>query len=743
MLKLKKIFLTCVALAMGLSIIGFAGCTAERLAERPVISPPSAVFDRDIPADVVFDVTLTNDVFVSVTGNNIASGDFTFAGSTLTVRGSFLLGLRVGYHTFVLNTENFTENFTISVIGPPPTITAFSVFDRVYPRNVTKTLAIGTADSFISVTGNGITTDNYTLTGNMLTIDKNFLRALADGEYNFTLTTADFTEIFTIDVVDRIQAHPIAPENRFQWNSAPVVLEDEIFYDDFRRGINPNRWVTNEGGWGTNNNGYRGRNVFHSHNRDALADWNLIDPNSGMVIFQSNGDLMTQPHTPGQAVHGPGSRQREGAALITRDAFGPGLYEVRMKLIPKPGTTNAIWNFWDIRHDPRYQWGNMIQGLSLPEQLAIQRYTEIDIEFPSQGDYRRWEATIYCGFIDTNNRRMTKKYVNNVYGLNNGEWHDFAFEWRNNPETGDVGVVYYVNGQMVDMFTNDQFMGIIHNVIETNVPYHTATFWLGTLFPNAVGWLGDPRFETLYMYIDWVRITPFDDYVRPGSNGSRGGQWADQHCTATGGTYVDGVRVRRVGTDLGDAPIPRNNFIANGGFTHDVHRPSMNPSKPAGVFSWNLTGGTVRDLLNQRLNVAPNGRATQEIQGQYAGYRFNLNIDAEVVSGVGDLTVRVEFLSGMVNTVSPIYGHVGWSPSLTFNLEDGRTTKTLPFTVGMLGSGADLTPEQLFSIQTVRVTIETATGTTARVYNVEMFMVCGNVRCHSTMERFAGCRCSA
>lgn len=108
--------------------------------------------------------------------------------------------------------------------------------------------------------------------------------------------------------------------------------------------------------------------------------------------------------------------------------------------------------------------------------------------------------------------------------------------------------------------------------------------------------------------------------------------------------------------------------------------------------------------------ISPDGKISQVVTSQYEGFSFNLEVMAEV-TGSGKCKVYVEFLLGAVNTVSPKFRVVGRTEVMEFSAADGKATKNADFTVG---GGKD--------VQSIRVVLETESGTTAKISQVRMFL---------------------
>lgn len=231
---------------------------------------------------------------------------------------------------------------------------------------------------------------------------------------------------------------------------------ENVFFDDFTNGINSEDWVVGNTKWGINNGGVIYENVHYTED--------------GVVILQSNGDYYDGPLKGINSNDG----KRTGAMIKTREALGPGRYEVRMKILPRFGSTTAMWTFF-------YDNG---------------KNHEIDIELNVENDFHVMMTTNWI----TETQFSTKKNYTDVV-LNDFEWHVFRFDWRTNPNR-------------IDYFLDDQLI----STQMSYVPDHAGEFNIGNWFPDA--WAGVPNFETDYTYVDWFKYTPFknNEYVKTASN---------------------------------------------------------------------------------------------------------------------------------------------------------------------------------------------------------------------------------
>ncbi len=400
--------------------------------------------------------------------------------------------------------------------------------------------------------------------------------------------------------------------NKPIWNKAPVVLENQVFYDDFENGVSK-KYYTASGpgrGWGVEE-GER-PNYMNPANISWSTDKAVVEQagaTGGVVAMQVNGDLFPEE-----------GRRREGCALITKQAFGPGMYEIRFKTVPRLGPVTAFWTYWN-------------GGGSTLEDNA---YSEIDIEMPKAADYRQWSATVYKKYINSGLMEQGTATLKSEEGLgfNDGQWHTFAFEWRTDTENGDNAVQYYVDGEPVVR-------------IEGYTPEYTATFWMGAWFPDNPTWVGSPDFETACMYIDYVKITPYADPVKTGARGS-----FDLSATGT------------IGNDLGANPLPENNYVANGNFQTQIVEGK--------ITGWSaLKLNEMLTATTQGLTLAEGKGAYQVITGQYKNTPYTLKATVDV-TGTGKCSVYIVEYFGTVKLAT--------SPKLEFTQTD-KTEKTFDYTI--------------------------------------------------------------
>ena len=94
------------------------------------------------------------------------------------------------------------------------------------------------------------------------------------------------------------------------------------FYDDFTdRDYSASLWYVGNSKWGPSyNHGVRPENVL----------WN----DSGIVTIKSYGKYYSDP-----------AKNYQGGVLLSKDTYGPGRYEVKMKIVPRFGACTAFWTY--------------------------------------------------------------------------------------------------------------------------------------------------------------------------------------------------------------------------------------------------------------------------------------------------------------------------------------------------------------------------------------------------------------
>jgi hypothetical protein len=521
------------------------------------------------------------------------------------------------------------EDFTLTVAVTPPIEAPVIAYAGHQDKEAVDTVAPGTSLPLgIYLNKQAVSGAAFSVVSGPATIDAatGRLTCKADAQEGEVIKVRAVHEAYD-DIADyTLTVEPV-------WNKKPRIVK--TFFDDFSAGLRPAVWDACNQSWGVGNNGVRPYNTFYSSDA-AVAAAEGVD-SGGILVLRSQGDLSPEAN-----------RNRSGSAIISREAFGPGLYEVRTKVVPRMGQCSAMWTYWN-------GGGNTVE---------TNKYSEIDIEMPMAANYTKWSGTTYKRFAgwDVLAERATYEQ-SKPDGANDGQWHTWAFEWRTDDANGDNKVVWYLDGEKMFEILN-------------YTPEYTATFWIGNWFPEDRGWVGVADFDYAYMYVDWVRITGYSDPVKPGAIS-----------LATPGN---------VGNDLGNNPIPQNQYIANSRFER---------VSGGNFVGWDKTG-TVMQGSGKSAVLNENSTLKQTVNAQFSGYSFDLSVNANVTSGSGKLKLYVQYMSGTVS--------LGRSDDLIFDATAAQD-KTLRFIIPELRLGSN-------TVTAVRVVAETEAGTTAEVHKAEMFM---------------------
>ncbi len=393
------------------------------------------------------------------------------------------------------------------------------------------------------------------------------------------------------------------------WTEEPVVKS--VFYNDFGSGerIGENWSVVNYG-WGQN--GVTRDNVGFTRSPGVVSK---AGASGGIIVMNSYGDHYRNAGKRGQ-----------GGVIISNRLFGPGKYEIRMKVVPRFGPCSTAWSYYTNSGAIPTPNGP-VYGHNTSDKIV---YHEIDIECPRIGQgFLGWGGVAYEEYYqDANNLKEdgTGVTVNKSTGVpvetqsayNDGKWHTFAFEWRTEDYSYDESkgenpgaVIWYMDGKEVGRTAK-------------NTPYYPDQLWIGNWFPdNATDWLGIADFDEAYLYLDWVRITEYTDgYLTEDKEGNTikpelGG--CIMFSTSPGGN-----------TNWAGS-LPVNNYISNGDFSLQ---------KDGKAVGWTAEQAEcTKDGL-----VISGGSISQEIAAQYEGYTFCLEAAGGVSSGKGKL--YAEYIKG-------------------------------------------------------------------------------------------------
>lgn len=239
-------------------------------------------------------------------------------------------------------------------------------------------------------------------------------------------------------------------------------LSAQVFFDDFKESeLDTDKWKILNVKWGENatkgtHGGVVPENIY-------LQDGNLV--------VRALGDYYKGD------VKGHGQNTKVGGVIATREKFASGSYEVRAKICPRPGALSAFWTYYYENEEFNH---------------------EIDFEFPGRNQYPnkpedsdlKWGLLSNWRGVPDHLRRTADVYIGDQ---TDGEFHLYRFDWYAGSETEKPRVEWYYDNKLVHLSYEQ-------------IPDHAAEFSVGIWFP---WWISKADFDTDYMYIDWVKITPF------------------------------------------------------------------------------------------------------------------------------------------------------------------------------------------------------------------------------------------
>jgi len=263
-------------------------------------------------------------------------------------------------------------------------------------------------------------------------------------------------------------------------NNCPVGCPiPKAFYDDFTSStLDTNDWLVAKKSWGSI------EGVFI--NGGVVPENVQLDTASDAVKFIAHGNLYDGPV---MGINKDLTRQstgvRTGGAIATRRYFGPGTYEVRMKVAGELGVCSAVWTFYYNDNDYCESGADIVNH-------------EIDVELPGRLgpsatniDFAQALTNTWTGEIGS---LHTTGYTSLPKNVDDGEFHTYRFDWHTDPT--DRRVEFYLDGEYLTTVT-------------TNVPFYASRMWLGAWFPN--GWAGEPDFDIEVMEVDYFKFVPFDE----------------------------------------------------------------------------------------------------------------------------------------------------------------------------------------------------------------------------------------
>ncbi len=183
-----------------------------------------AVFDKDDPTDASFNVVSTGTLLLQ--GNGVASANYSYSGSTLTIKSTFLSTLPLGENVFVAKSGTESASLTVKVennvtpqIVSDDAQTREGVLSLYYEKAKEKELyfeMILGGYPIKQVVSDGAPELQYAVKESAekgttrLTINPDFLKSINCGSYEYRIVTDVISMLFTLTVTNSAEPTPIS-----------------------------------------------------------------------------------------------------------------------------------------------------------------------------------------------------------------------------------------------------------------------------------------------------------------------------------------------------------------------------------------------------------------------------------------------------------------------------------------------------------------------------------------------------
>ena len=317
----------------------------------------------------------------------------------------------------------------------------------------------------------------------------------------------------------------------------------------------------------------------------------------GNLILIANGDLYVGdkqgvPYGADESIVSGG--QRTGAKVQSANTYGPGSFEVTMKIPVFSGICTSMWLYNNFG-GANYEIDIEIHGTAVRNgQLLGMDNGSTNIGSTSTPLFTTWVTE----------RDYTSEYKNVGYNLADGQFHKYRIDWH----TGDNPYIeYYIDDVLVCTQT-------------TNVPTNEMYPNIGCWFPRD--WCGQPTFETDYAVVKSFTYTPF-----------AGETAAKENCEALqSGRFLEGITV------------PTTNFVANGDFAYELNKNDAwkltddNATYASGslTYTGTLSQTVTMDCLGLNYALTVNGSGNCNVKVTYLSIVNDVEVTGEVTGALGE-----------------------------------------------------------------------------------------------------------
>jgi hypothetical protein len=261
------------------------------------------------------------------------------------------------------------------------------------------------------------------------------------------------------------------------------------FYDKFETELDPAKWEKMNQLWG------QSANVAYQHG--GVIPENVYI-RGGHAVMRALGDQYTG------TLRGPqGHSKRLGGVLKSVKRFASGRYEFKMRILQAPdmGVVSAAWNFWykEITEtaDPA-AWKKAVAAGNIVKDGKIALNHEIDIEVKGA----KLGNPIYTNWVGEKEGEFDSKNILYPAGLADQKFHVYRWDWHTGGNGQEARVEYYVDNQLI-------------RTSNVKVPYIASYMNIGNWFAwwagNDSGTYKAPAFDSMEMFVDWVKFTPFNE----------------------------------------------------------------------------------------------------------------------------------------------------------------------------------------------------------------------------------------
>lgn len=333
---------------------------------------------------------------------------------------------------------------------------------------------------------------------------------------------------------------------------------------------------------------------------------NVMKAENGDILIAVNGDYyagdkkgvnLDDPDYPSA------DGKSTGGVIISKESYGPGSFEVVMKIPSVNGVCTSMWlyNYWESG------------GIANNHEIDIELHGTVGEQYSEHGvgTYRKALCT---GWLTESDKHSD--YADLGYALNDGQFHKYRIDWH----TGDSPrILYYIDDTLV--CTQTQY-----------VPTNEMFLNIGCWFPE--NWCGVADFETDTMAVRSFKYTPFAGETATKSNTS---------ANVAGSRYY-AIPASGYGFE--------SNLIANG---------ALDADRTGDGFVWNVAGVTSGTAAG---GSAFTGEISQDVYIDCGGLDLELALAG---AGAATVTVEYgSIVDGVQITGSKTFGYSGGAATFEF-----------------------------------------------------------------------------